>query len=356
MLRVIQIIDSLSVGGAEVLAVNIANELSEKNIESHICVTRKEGPLKKSISGRVGYLFLKRKRAFDLNAFFILRKYIKENRIDIIHAHSTSFFIATCVKLMYPKVSIVWHDHFGKSEFLEQRKSKVLKLSSNFFKVIIAVNSDLKNWAIKNLNTSNVLFLKNFPLFINKEKITNLKGVKGKRIVHLAGYRPQKDHFNLLNAFSLFLKDNPDWTLHLIGKNYQDDYGIEISNFLNNDELKGSVFEYGVCSDVEYILSQSDIGVLSSKSEGLPVSLLEYGLARLPVLVTNVGECSKVVLNKNGLVSPNNSKEFARKLNSISNNLEMRKELSNDLNNEVVHSFSSKVVINKLIEIYKENC
>ena len=44
---VIQIIDSLNVGGAEVLAVNISNALVARNFNSHICTTREEGILKR---------------------------------------------------------------------------------------------------------------------------------------------------------------------------------------------------------------------------------------------------------------------------------------------------------------------
>ena len=62
--------------------------------------------------------------------------------------------------------------------------------------------------------------------------------------------------------------------------------------------MDNHVFVYGSCSDVHHILRQSTIGVLSSKSQGLPLSLLEYGLAKLPVVVTNVGDCNKVISNK----------------------------------------------------------
>ena len=51
---VIQVIDSLDAGGAEVLAVNIANALLEKGMNSHLCVTRKEGVLKTNIDKNIG--------------------------------------------------------------------------------------------------------------------------------------------------------------------------------------------------------------------------------------------------------------------------------------------------------------
>ena len=60
-IRVLQLLDSLHAGGAEVLAVNIANALSNEGVESHLCVTRNEGPLKEYIEPAVQYLFLKRK-------------------------------------------------------------------------------------------------------------------------------------------------------------------------------------------------------------------------------------------------------------------------------------------------------
>ena len=61
-IRVLQLIDSLQVGGAEVLAVNISNSLSKQGIVSHLCATRTEGPLKENLDPTVEYLFLERKK------------------------------------------------------------------------------------------------------------------------------------------------------------------------------------------------------------------------------------------------------------------------------------------------------
>ena len=59
---IIQIIDSLNAGGAEVLAVNISNALLAANYNSHLCATREEGVLKENINPKVGYLFLRKKK------------------------------------------------------------------------------------------------------------------------------------------------------------------------------------------------------------------------------------------------------------------------------------------------------
>ena len=49
----------------------------------------------------------------------------------------------------------------------------------------------------------------------------------------------------------------------------------------------------GSVVDTSSLLASADIGVLSSIFEGLPLSLLEYGLAGLPVVVTDVGQSAR---------------------------------------------------------------
>ena len=90
-MKVLQLIDSLDIGGAERVAVNFANALAENSISSHLCVTRLEGPLKDFIKSDVKYLVLNKRKTLDLNAISKLSKYIKSEGIQIIHAHSSSF-------------------------------------------------------------------------------------------------------------------------------------------------------------------------------------------------------------------------------------------------------------------------
>ena len=69
-LNILQLIDSLHPGGAEMMAVNIANGLSDVGINSHICTTRLEGALRSKINGSVGYLCLNKKKTFNFPSAF----------------------------------------------------------------------------------------------------------------------------------------------------------------------------------------------------------------------------------------------------------------------------------------------
>ncbi|AUC84413.1 glycosyltransferase [Polaribacter sp. ALD11] len=353
-LGVIQIIDSLNTGGAEVLAVNIANSLSENGMNSHLCATRKEGSLIKNINASVGYLFLNRKKAIDIKALISLKKYIKVNNISIIHAHATSFFFAFCTKIIYWKLKIVWHDHYGKSDSLAKRPVTALKISSLFFNAIISVNADLKTWAKNNLFCKNLFFLNNFAIFNNFEEKTLLRGNNTKKIVHLAAFRAQKDHENLINAYASFLKRNSNWTLHLVGQINNTAYSKKIVLLIKELKLEKHIFVYGSCLDIKNILKQSDIAVLPSKSEGLPLALLEYGLAKLPVVVTNVGECAKVVENnKSGIVvTPNNNLELEEALHELANSEEKRILFGKQHYKNILEKYSKESFMNQLLKIY----
>lgn len=94
MIKAIQLIDSLHAGGAERVAVSYANALKPEILASHLCTTREEGDLKEQLNEGVGYLFLKKRSALDILAVVRLVRYCKNNQINIIHAHGSSFLTA----------------------------------------------------------------------------------------------------------------------------------------------------------------------------------------------------------------------------------------------------------------------
>ncbi|RAJ17002.1 glycosyltransferase involved in cell wall biosynthesis [Olleya aquimaris] len=353
--RVLQLIDSLEAGGAERVAINFANALVGEVEGSFLCATRAEGLLKSSINSDVGYLYINKTKTIDFKAIRRLHRFVKDHHITIIHAHSTSYFLATIIKVLKPKLKLVWHDHYGKSEFLEQRPKGVLKICSYFFNHVFSVNSKLETWAKQYLKAKSVSYLPNFAIKNKIASTTNLKGEPGKRIVCLANLRPQKDHLNLLQAFKDVLKTHPDWTLHLVGQDFKDAYSKSVFKFINTNQLEYNVFVYGSCPDTSAILSQCTIGVLSSKSEGLPLALLEYGLAGLPVITTDVGDCNLVVSNRQeGLLIPsNNSLALEKALLEFITNPEKAKLASSTLHHKVELQFSEASAIKTIKAIYQ---
>ncbi|NAS29833.1 glycosyltransferase [Flavobacteriaceae bacterium R38] len=355
-MRVIQVIDSLHAGGAERLAVNCANAMTKEVDKSFLCTTREEGALKETLFDNVTYLFLNKKRTLDIYAIKKFINFLKENKIDIVHAHATSYFFTFLAKLLYPRFKLIWHDHYGNSEYIDKRKVFFLKLASLKFDGIISVNTILSAWAKKKLHCTNVIYLPNFAILNeNETHETSLGGVDGKRIVCLANLRAQKDHITLLKAFELLLNDYPEWTLHLVGKDFNDDYSAQVKKMIKKEGLSDRVFFYGSRKDTAHILSQSTIGLLSSKSEGLPVSLLEYGLAELAVVCTDVGQCSDVISNSEygNLIPPKNTKALIGALIELIKNEDLRKLKAKKLALKIQQEYSLEKRIRDLVSFYE---
>ncbi len=353
-MRVLQLIDSLEAGGAERVSVNLANALTNEIEASFLCATRKEGDLKGSINTSVKYLYLNKKRTIDVMALIKLYRFIRENKINVIHAHSTSYFLATLIKFLLPKLRLVAHFHLGSMDTLSTKKLKPLKMASRYFDAIICVNEKLLKWARKNVKNENVACLVNFAEKDSFQPETFLKGKKGKRILHVSNLRPEKDHFNMLNAFNLVVKEDDEVTLHCVGKNFNDEYAESVLEFCSDLGLDKNVFFYGSRKDVSNIISQSDICVLSSKSEGLPVSLIEYGLHEKPVVVTNVGDCDKIVFNKQTgiVVNAKNGDDLASGLRFLLSNKVEALQYGVNLKKNIEKQFSKDKYIDDLLKIY----
>ena len=347
-MRIAQIIDSLEIGGAEKMAVNYANALSERVEFSALVTTRAEGNLKGQISRKVSYLFLKKKSTIDLGAVSRLRKFCIENKIEYLQPHSSSYFTAVLAKITYPKLKIIWHDHNGLSEFISSEKSIALKIASRFFKGIIVVNYKLKAWAEKELNCKKVIYLPNFTTIDSSTNVeTELKGISGKRILCLANLRDQKNHFLLLDVAEKLKEAQPEWTFHLVGKDFEDDYSRQIRNLVSSRKLEDHVFIYGSKNDVKNIINQADIAILTSKSEGLPVSLIEYGLSKKPVVSTKVGEIPLIIRdNVNGfIVEPDDADSFYISLLKFIEDEGLRTEMGNALHQTIINNHSEDGVI-----------
>lgn len=356
-MRIVQIIDSLEIGGAEKMAVNYANALAKRIEFSGLVATRAEGNLKNQLNNSVSYLYLNKKSTLDFGAASRLKKYCKDNKVEFLQPHSSSYFIALLVKFIYPKIKIIWHDHNGLSEFISSEKSVALKIASYFFSAIIVVNYKLKDLAEKELNCNKVIYLPNFTSDeSNAEAVTQLNGINGKKIVCLANLRDQKNHFLLLEVAEKLKKSHPDWTFHLVGKDFEDDYSRAVRTQLTEKSLDESVFIYGSKDDVIPIINQSEIAILTSKSEGLPVALIEYGLLKKAVVSTKVGEIPLIIKDGiNGfIVDSNDAESFYTKLVKLIEDVDLRVNFGKSLYQTIVENHSEEGVMVKYSNLIKE--
>lgn len=347
-MRIIQIIDSLHVGGAERMAVNYANALACDADFSALVTTRKEGELKSAIDSGVDYLFLNKKSALDWQAIFRLRSYCVQNKIDVIHAHGTSFFTAVLLKLTLCKIRIVWHEHKGARSGEGLAKNMILWMSSKFFSGIIVVDRTLDVWCHKVLGFKNVIYLPNFTLFSNSKEVrTVLKGEAGKRILCIANLRHPKNHMLLVAVARGLAQKYPDWTFHFVGNDFDDAYAKALKRAISEHSLTETVYIYGLREDTGAIIAQAEICVLGSISEGLPVALLEYGMHQKAVVATHVGEIPRIISSGvNGFtVASGDVDGFTKALIELIENQQLRHDFGAQLHNTIKQNHSKQAVI-----------
>jgi glycosyltransferase involved in cell wall biosynthesis len=104
---------------------------------------------------------------------------------------------------------------------------------------------------------------------------------------------PVKDHYTLLRAFATVIREIPLAELAIAGDGALRE---ELEAFTRKLNLADRVTFVGALPDTPKFLSELDIFVLSSLSEGLPISLLEAMAAGLPIVSTRAGGVDEVAI------------------------------------------------------------
>jgi glycosyltransferase involved in cell wall biosynthesis len=151
------------------------------------------------------------------------------------------------------------------------------------------------------------------------------------------------------------IRHEPTAHLLLVGAPIEQAYADCVLKEITNLGLGQNVTWLGQRLDVATILRGCDIAVLSSASEGLPLALLEYGLARLPAVATDVGQCAEVLDQGRAgiLVPPGSSDQLADALLSLIRSPERRMALGQQLYRRVQERYTPEAVIKQICQVYK---
>jgi glycosyltransferase involved in cell wall biosynthesis len=118
------------------------------------------------------------------------------------------------------------------------------------------------------------------------------------------------------------------------------------------EELPVSVL--GWQSNIERVLSAANIVVLTSDSEGTPLSLIQAGMAGLPVVSTNVGSVSEIVLNNiTGIITELDVQQIADALENLANNHALRAQLGKSAQEFTLANFGVRRLVHDHEELYK---
>jgi len=354
-LGAIQVVDSLQLGGLESVAVNLANLLSGREVRSCLCATRMGGPLESCLSDGVQRLSLQRKGLIDPAALRRLVRFIRVNQLALVHAHGTALFFSRLAKLFVPQLKIIWHDHFGRYA-TEERPAWLYRLATKRVAGVIAVNEVLADWARRKLRmpTDRVWYVPNCVPEPTGDQRADLPGVAGKRIVCVANLRPEKDHLTLVEAIAEVVKTEPAASFLLVGTESSRDHMERVRQRIQQRNLAPQIFLLGSRTDVASILRACDVGVLSSVSEGMPLAILEYGMAGLAVVATQVGQVPDILDGGSAgvIIPPKDPHALSRALLDLLRSAPRRETLGRRLQQRVRQKYSESAILGQILRIY----
>ena len=126
-----------------------------------------------------------------------------------------------------------------------------------------------------------------------------------------------------------------------------------IQNKIKQLQMDKRVFMLGYRTDIDNILSGSDIFIICTKHETLCISLQEAGIHKLPLIATNVGGIPEIIDDSCGLLVENGDVEgFVQAINILIDNPELRKKMGDSACQKITEKFNPSKIFKQLDEVF----
>ncbi len=370
-IRVMRIISRMNVGGPAVQVSSLMRGLSSiefdhrlytgfcasdeadylETVATDIDVTRIEGFGRRiSVGG-------------DLQAFLNLVKEIRSFKPHLIHTHTAKagFLgrIASIVSL-HPSIRVhTFHGHLLSGYFGAFKRALVVlaeKILSKFTHQLLAVGTkvmqDLLNAGIGKSEKFAVM-----PPGLEIGELPNRR--MSQAFLNVSGKNVQCAFIGRVTQIK-----RPDRFLDVVSE--LKNRGVAIEFFMAGD---GDLLKFcreritqqnlpvkilGWQSDIERILSAADIVVLTSDNEGTPLSLIQAGMAALPVVTTGVGSVPEVVLDGiTGIVTNLDVQEIANALEKLVHDELLRTQMGIHAKAFTMANFGTKRLVYDHEQVYR---
>ena len=322
--KLLFILPTLNIGGAEKVTVNILNSLDSKILDINlIVIDSRYKNLESSINEDVTikYLNITKTR----NAFFRLAKEIVSLNPDIVFSSLNRTNILILIfKLIYPFFKVVIREPSMPSVqlqngYMSTKVKFIIKLLYPFANKIIAQTKYMKKdiETVYKIDEKKVIAVNNpiDKLYIQnslKEEQDPFEQYKNRfYCVYVGRLSDEKNPLFLIDAFEKVVKKDSRFHLYIVGDGYLKE---DILKSIESKNMNKNIAILGFKSNPYHYIKYSDVVLLCSKWEGMPNVVIESLYLNTPIIST----LSTPVLNdliihgKNGyLVKRYNSKDFA---------------------------------------------
>jgi len=349
--NILHVIDSLAIGGAERMLVDLANTIDPNQFNISVCITRKDTSLLQEIRPERKICVLDRKGRWDLNGFKKLREFSTDQDIDLFHAHGRSSysFLLAARELGFISKRILLHDHSGNFETERATPFWFKHFGAKRLDFHVGVSDQSSDWARKASVPINKLAIVNNAVDIqrysNYDKL-NLHEKLGipriKKIgVCVGNLRSAKGLDLLIDSVQKILIHSQAIFV-IVGSNTDTIYLEQCKQRLKSTGLEESFLFVGQQYDSISWIKGADFAVLPSRSESGPLVLIEYMICGVPFVAFNVGEISKMVEIKfpENFAKPEDTNSFSEKIKRlIESDSERIQETVKDIQTYAIEQF-----------------
>ena len=358
-MRVLHVIARLNVGGTARYITRLAEELPKHKIETYIATgfvqgSEQEDPSAKKLKViRIPSLGRQINPIKDHFAFKQLLEVVKEVKPDILHTHTFKAGYIGRIKTSEinkaagKHVTFVhtFHGHlFDDPEFSGLKSLIITSIERRFAMrtdAIVTVGAQVGKELLEREIGQPEQFT-NIPPGVEPLRIPKAKPRKKITVGWIARVTGVKNPVRALEIAKLF----PDAQFLIAGG------GDMLDQVKAQAPRNTKVLGW---TDAAKLFAASEIILSTSENEGMPIALIEAQLASKPVVATNVGGVSEVVIhNKTGFVTNKNSKDLATALEKLIASKALRTAQGKAAKAHAAKAFSVEKMIKAHVSLYKK--
>ena len=334
-MRIMQIIARMNLGGPAVIVAELMQGLDSSSFKMQLvtgfCADDEADYLDEVAPNipvtRIAGLGRSVSPLGDLKSFFVLLKLIRQYQPDVIHTHTAKAGVLGRLAglIAYPSAKRIhtYHGHLlhgyfpaWKTQIVVSIEKLLARPSAALITIGTQVQKDLLAVGIGKPKQYSVIFpglgRLNTQTKVSARKELNLE--QNKMFIVFVGRLAQIKRPDRLIDIARDLKINhPGVEILMVGAGEK---LTEIKELVEKEALPMVLF--GWRNDIGRILSASDIAILCSDNEGIPLTLIQASQAGLPIISTNVGSVSDIVINdETGILTSPNSNSLILGLNSM---------------------------------------
>ena len=360
--RVALVVDRLAPGGKERVVTTLAQEFQKLHVATTVICLHSRGKLADELSAAgVMVETIHSKRSRDVGAIGRLAAVLQDIQPDVINVHDRSSLpYVAAARDRVSSAPLVLSCHGLLLESGQASPSRTIAAGN--LATLTAVAPHVAEHYVASLRaTAPVVVIPNGVDFPDanvaaREGVRESLGISPKEFMFLAvgTIKREKGYPDLLAACELLHKEGRAFRLIVAGGMDDEVYWRVVQHAVSNDHLERFVTFLGHRDDTSDLLAAADAYVLPSRSEGLPLALLEAASAGLPIVATDVGDVGNVLDGDAGLlVEPGDPDALAAGMDRLLDDPKLREQLGRTASLRVRRNFGADTMAARYLELYE---